>query len=79
MILIVLYVLYITIAASFLIYYLRFQKTNIANVIVLGDIGRSPRMQYHSVSLAKCGYKVNILGYSGHYKDLLFFILFYQL
>ncbi|KAK4337113.1 hypothetical protein RND71_043431 [Anisodus tanguticus] len=27
-----------------------------ACVVVLGDIGRSPRMQYHSLSLAKNGY-----------------------
>lgn len=32
-------------------------------VIVLGDIGRNPRMQYHSLSLAKAGYKVDIVGY----------------
>lgn len=32
-------------------------------IVVLGDIGRSPRMQYHSLSLAKAGYKVDIIGY----------------
>lgn len=32
-------------------------------VVVLGDVGRSPRMQYHSLSLAKEGFKVNIIGY----------------
>ena len=35
------------------------------SVVVLGDIGRSPRMQYHSLSLAKHGFKVNFVGYSG--------------
>ena len=34
-------------------------------VLVLGDIGRSPRMQYHSLSLANNGAKVNFIGYSG--------------
>ncbi|KAG1695308.1 Chitobiosyldiphosphodolichol beta-mannosyltransferase [Nymphon striatum] len=34
-------------------------------VAVLGDIGRSPRMQYHALSLAKEGYFVNLLGYEG--------------
>lgn len=34
-----------------------------AKVIVLGDIGRSPRMQYHALSLANTGLKVNIIGY----------------
>ncbi|CAG4963137.1 unnamed protein product [Colias eurytheme] len=32
-------------------------------VVVLGDIGRSPRMQYHALSLANNGLKVNIIGY----------------
>ena len=32
-------------------------------VVVLGDIGRSPRMQYHALSLAGCGLNVNIIGY----------------
>lgn len=32
-------------------------------VVVLGDIGRSPRMQYHSLSLAEEGHKVDIVGY----------------
>ncbi|XP_069702076.1 chitobiosyldiphosphodolichol beta-mannosyltransferase isoform X1 [Periplaneta americana] len=34
-------------------------------VVVLGDIGRSPRMQYHSLSFAKEGYDVDVVGYSG--------------
>lgn len=32
-------------------------------VVVLGDIGRSPRMQYHALSLASCGFMVNLIGY----------------
>lgn len=32
-------------------------------VIVLGDIGRSPRMNYHALSLVNLGYKVTIIGY----------------
>lgn len=32
-------------------------------VVVLGDIGRSPRMQYHSLSLAEHGHTVDIVGY----------------
>ncbi|KAM4056707.1 glycosyl transferases group 1 domain-containing protein [Hirsutella rhossiliensis] len=32
-------------------------------VLVLGDIGRSPRMQYHAISLAKHGRKVDIVAY----------------
>lgn len=34
-------------------------------IVVLGDIGRSPRMQYHAISFAKEGYVVEILGYPG--------------
>ena len=36
-----------------------------ACVVVIGDVGRSPRMQYHALSLAKEGYCVDIVGYSG--------------
>ncbi|KAF5305634.1 hypothetical protein FQR65_LT07715 [Abscondita terminalis] len=32
-------------------------------IVVLGDIGRSPRMQYHSLSLAEHGHKVDMVGY----------------
>lgn len=34
-------------------------------VLVLGDIGRSPRMQYHATSIAKHGGRVEIIGYKG--------------
>lgn len=34
-------------------------------VLALGDIGRSPRMQYHAASLSKAGFKVQIIGYKG--------------
>ncbi|KAI9674204.1 MAG: mannosyltransferase [Caeruleum heppii] len=32
-------------------------------VLVLGDIGRSPRMQYHALSIAKHGGRVDLIGY----------------
>lgn len=32
-------------------------------VVVLGDVGRSPRMQYHALSLAKSGFSVTLLGF----------------
>uniref|UniRef100_A0A6I8MYN1 Uncharacterized protein n=1 Tax=Ornithorhynchus anatinus TaxID=9258 RepID=A0A6I8MYN1_ORNAN len=32
-------------------------------LVVLGDVGRSPRMQYHALSLAKCGFAVTLLGF----------------
>lgn len=34
-------------------------------ILVLGDIGRSPRMQYHALSIAKHGGEVVIIGYNG--------------
>lgn len=34
-------------------------------VLVLGDIGRSPRMQYHALSLSKHGYHVTFVGFLG--------------
>ncbi|KOS17452.1 Chitobiosyldiphosphodolichol beta-mannosyltransferase [Escovopsis weberi] len=32
-------------------------------ILVLGDIGRSPRMQYHAISIARHGRKVDLVGY----------------
>jgi beta-1,4-mannosyltransferase len=34
-------------------------------VVVLGDIGRSPRMQYHSASIIQHGGRVELVGYFG--------------
>ena len=34
-------------------------------VVVLGDVGRSPRMQYHCLSLVQMNYKVDVIGYGG--------------
>jgi beta-1,4-mannosyltransferase len=34
-------------------------------ILVLGDIGRSPRMQYHALSIARHGGYVDIIGYHG--------------
>ncbi|KAH7031634.1 family 1 glycosyltransferase [Microdochium trichocladiopsis] len=33
-------------------------------ILVLGDIGRSPRMQYHAISVAKHGGHVDLIGYN---------------
>jgi len=45
-----------------------------ATIVVLGDIGHSPRMGYHAMSISKEGYQVDILGYEGSspHLDLLF-------
>lgn len=34
-------------------------------ILVLGDIGRSPRMQNHAISVAKHGGFVDLIGYRG--------------
>ncbi len=40
-------------------------------VLVLGDIGRSPRMQYHALSIAKHGALVDLIGYQGESRIFL--------
>ncbi|KAF2273938.1 beta-1,4-mannosyltransferas-like protein [Westerdykella ornata] len=39
------------------------RKGGTTHVVVLGDIGRSPRMQYHAISIAKNGGRVYLIGY----------------
>ncbi|XP_017760022.1 PREDICTED: chitobiosyldiphosphodolichol beta-mannosyltransferase-like isoform X2 [Eufriesea mexicana] len=34
-------------------------------IVVLGDLGRSPRMQYHAISFVKEGFTVDFIGYPG--------------
>lgn len=51
-------------------------------ILVLGDIGRSPRMQYHALSIARKGGKVVIIGYQGKFlfnSDCSFFSAFSEL
>ncbi|KIL93540.1 hypothetical protein FAVG1_03522 [Fusarium avenaceum] len=42
-------------------------------VLVVGDVGRSPRMQYHALSVAKHGRNVDIVGYkeTARHPDLI--------
>jgi beta-1,4-mannosyltransferase len=44
---------------------LRWKQGRTVQIVVLGDIGRSPRMQYHALSIAKHGGKVFLVGYRG--------------
>ncbi len=37
----------------------------LVQVVVLGDAGRSPRMQYHCLSLVQLQYSVDLIGYGG--------------
>ena len=48
-------------------------------LVVLGDIGRSPRMQYHALSFAKEGYDVDFVGYGGDRLMISVFILMHTL
>lgn len=34
-------------------------------ILVLGDIGRSPRMMYHAQSFAEAGFITHLIGYGG--------------
>ncbi|KAI9356924.1 hypothetical protein BD770DRAFT_101876 [Pilaira anomala] len=43
------------------------RKRLMVQVVVLGDIGRSPRMRYHATSLADSGCTVDLIGYKGKY------------
>ena len=38
----------------------------LVQVVVLGDAGRSPRMQYHCLSLVQLSYSVDLIGYGGN-------------
>lgn len=40
----------------------RAKRKNVC-ICVLGDIGHSPRMQYHALSLAEANFDVSIVGY----------------
>lgn len=40
-------------------------KNKSALVVVLGELARSPRMQYHCISLAKNNYNVTVIAYTG--------------
>lgn len=41
------------------------RERNVAHVVCIGDLGRSPRMQYHAISLAKRFIAVDLIGYTG--------------
>ena len=41
-------------------------------VVVLGDAGRSPRMQYHCLSLVQLDYNVDLVAYGGMLGPTLF-------
>lgn len=44
-------------------------------VLVLGDIGRSPRMQYHALSLSKHGFNVTFVGFLGKTETELYAVI----
>lgn len=42
-------------------------SNNAVQILLLGDIGHSPRMQNHALSIAKKGGRVTLIGYEGCY------------
>lgn len=42
-------------------------------IVILGDVGRSPRMMYHAQSFAENNFVTDIIGYGGTYITLLCF------
>lgn len=40
-------------------------KHHTALVLVIGDVGRSPRIMYHAQSLAQLGWTTTVVGYRG--------------
>jgi beta-1,4-mannosyltransferase len=62
---------YLSILPFILLYALPLSHNNAKRVavLVLGDIGRSPRMQNHAVSLAKAGFRVDLIGFRGIHLD----------
>lgn len=52
-------------AAAAAAWWLRFSPSDSMLVLVLGDFGRSPRMQYHTLSIANTGRRVDVIAYSG--------------
>ena len=44
---------------------LKFDGDRRVAIVVLGDLGRSPRMQYHALALAQTGTEVDLIGYAG--------------
>lgn len=50
-----------------------FKQGRTVQIVVLGDIGRSPRMQYHALSIAKHSGRVFLIGYQGMIDALVFY------
>ena len=66
-ILIILFLLLVPLIALFFSIRARFKPPDklIISLLVLGDLGHSPRMQYHAISLSKRYKKVYFIGYRG--------------
>lgn len=58
-------VLLVLCAVSFYKYVNRPLKLRSVAIVVLGDVGRSPRMMYHAESFAKLGFNTYLIGYRG--------------
>ena len=59
------FLFFILLIGILLVYCKKSEKGHHVLVFVLGDIGRSPRMQYHALSLIQNGFHVHFVGYEG--------------
>lgn len=50
-------------------------RKNSVTVLVLGDVGRSPRMMYHAESFGRIGWETFLVGYGGGYRFAFFCVL----
>ncbi len=55
------------VTAVLIVYRFLLKSKTTVFIVVLGDIGRSPRMNYHCLSLTKLGYNVCMIGYKGKF------------
>lgn len=62
----------------YLIFNYMIRGKNSVCIVVLGDIGRSPRMQYHASSFGAEGFVVDIVGYGGLYHSTTSFFVFLE-
>ena len=63
------YTVSVLVVVGFFAYRRLISGKNKACLVVLGDIGRSPRMQYHALSLVKHDFEVFFVGYEGMHKS----------
>ncbi|KAI6010168.1 hypothetical protein EDC04DRAFT_2770134 [Pisolithus marmoratus] len=59
------FIVFVVISVKISRYLKRLPKRRSVAILVLGDVGRSPRMMYHAESFAKLGFRTYLIGYKG--------------